>query len=59
MTQAAAGQDRGPVGHPWLVICQCYRETGKATREWGRTVTHAATSCPIEAAPMPLPTSRR
>jgi len=42
------------VGTQWLVSCSRYSETGKVTRAWGPALTAAATTCPTEAAPVPI-----
>lgn len=44
------------IGTQWLVSCVRYSETGKALRVWGPAQTAAATTCPAEAAPVPIPT---
>ncbi|RSZ30580.1 RHS repeat protein [Variovorax beijingensis] len=41
-------------GTQWLVTCSRYSETGKVTRAWGPALTAAATTCPTEAAPVPI-----
>lgn len=42
------------LGTQWLVSCSRYSETGKVTRAWGPGLTAAATTCPTEAAPVPI-----
>lgn len=42
------------LGTQWLVSCSRYSETGKVTRAWGPALTAAATTCPTEAAPVPI-----
>jgi len=42
------------LGTQWLVSCSRYSETGKLTRAWGPALTAAATTCPTEAAPIPI-----
>ncbi|RIX83200.1 RHS repeat-associated core domain-containing protein [Acidovorax cavernicola] len=42
------------IGTQWLVSCSRYSETGKVTRAWGPALTAAATTCPTEAAPVPI-----
>ncbi|MDP9877263.1 RHS repeat-associated protein [Variovorax boronicumulans] len=42
------------IGTQWLVSCSRYSETGKVTRAWGPALTAAATTCPAEAAPVPI-----
>ncbi|MDQ0612255.1 RHS repeat-associated protein [Variovorax sp. W1I1] len=42
------------IGAQWLVSCSRYSETGKVTRAWGPAQTAAATTCPTEAAPVPI-----
>lgn len=42
------------IGTQWLVSCNRYSETGKVTRAWGPGLTAAATTCPAEAAPVPI-----
>ncbi|MDQ0612258.1 RHS repeat-associated protein [Variovorax sp. W1I1] len=42
------------IGTQWLVSCSRYSETGKVTRAWGPGLTAAASTCPAEAAPVPI-----
>lgn len=41
-------------GTQWLVSCTRYSLTGKPTRTWGPALTAADTTCPTEAAPVPI-----
>ena len=42
------------IGAAWLVSCTRYSETGKVVRAWGPAQTAASTTCPAEAAPVPI-----
>ena len=41
-------------GAQWLVSCTRYTLSGKPTRSWGPALTAADTTCPVEAAPVPI-----
>ncbi|MBU9146148.1 RHS repeat-associated core domain-containing protein [Burkholderia multivorans] len=42
------------IGAQWLTNCSRYSATGKVTRAWGPSMTASATTCPSEAAPVPI-----
>ena len=42
------------IGAQWLVSCTRYTAVGKPTRSWGPALTSADTTCPVEAAPVPI-----
>lgn len=42
------------IGTQWLTICSRYSATGKVIRAWGPSLTASATTCPTEAAPVPI-----
>lgn len=38
----------------WFVSCTTYSVTGKATREWGPSLTAGSSTCPAQASPVPI-----
>ncbi|WP_175836313.1 MULTISPECIES: RHS repeat-associated core domain-containing protein [Burkholderia cepacia complex] len=42
------------IGAQWLTNCSRYSATGKVIRAWGPSLTASATTCPTEAAPVPI-----
>ncbi|ABB08532.1 RHS repeat-associated core domain-containing protein [Burkholderia lata] len=42
------------IGTQWLTNCTRYSATGKVIRAWGPSLTASATTCPAEAAPVPI-----
>jgi len=42
------------LGSQWLVSCTRYSPSNKPVRQWGPALTAAATTCPTEAAPVPI-----
>ncbi|WP_254640740.1 RHS repeat-associated core domain-containing protein [Burkholderia sp. GbtcB21] len=42
------------IGTQWLTSCSRYSATGKVIRAWGPSLTASATTCPAEAAPVPI-----
>ncbi|MCA7888658.1 RHS repeat-associated core domain-containing protein [Burkholderia contaminans] len=42
------------IGTQWLTNCSRYSATGKIIRAWGPSLTASATTCPTEAAPVPI-----
>ena len=42
------------IASQWLTSCTRYSATGKPIRAWGPSLTASATTCPAEAAPVPI-----
>lgn len=42
------------MGTQWLVSCSTYSASGKVTKAWGPALTASATTCPAQAAPVPM-----
>ncbi|WP_139320023.1 hypothetical protein, partial [Serratia marcescens] len=42
------------IGAQWLTNCSRYSATGKVIRAWGPSLTASATTCPTEAAQVPI-----
>ncbi|CAN7716344.1 DUF6531 domain-containing protein [Pseudorhodoferax sp. LjRoot39] len=42
------------IGTQWLVSCRSYTASGKLLKAWGPAVTAADTTCPAQAAPVPV-----
>jgi RHS repeat-associated protein len=42
------------IGTQWLVSCRSYSASGKLLKAWGPAQTAADTSCPAQAAPVPV-----
>ncbi|MHA7602601.1 DUF6531 domain-containing protein, partial [Alicycliphilus sp. T452] len=42
------------IGTQWLVSCRSYSASGKLLKAWGPALTAADTTCPAQAAPVPV-----